>query len=53
MINYILSLFKKKEEKLKTTKPVYQISLEDYEKLDVRQQIILHSKYDVIQKPSR
>lgn len=50
MFNCILSLFKKKESKLETKKPVYYITMGEYEKLDIRQQILLHSKYDVIEK---
>ena len=51
MFNCILSLFKKKENKLNAKKPIYYITMKEYECLDVRQQILLHSKYDVIAKP--
>ena len=53
MFNYILSLFKRKENRLKTNKPIYYITMKEYETLDVRQQILLHSKYDVIEQPSQ
>lgn len=50
MFNCILSIFKKKEDKLESTKPIYYITKNDYESLDVRQQALLHSKYDVRQR---
>lgn len=47
MLNCILSIFKKKEDKLESTKPIYYITKNDYESLDVRQKVLLHSKFDV------
>ena len=50
MFNCILSIFKKKENKLESTKPIYYITKCDYESLDVRQKVLLHSKYSVIEQ---
>ena len=42
-----LRVGEKKENKLDIKKPIYFITLSDYEKLEPRQQLLLHSKYDV------
>lgn len=50
MLKYIYSKFQKKEKQLEKKKPIYYITMKEYEILDVRQQILLHSRFDILEK---
>ena len=48
MFDKLKNLFKKKQKQIKTTeKPTFYISAEAFEKMDIRQKMMLLERYDV------